>query len=108
MPVEIKPGMVAVIKTTGENVFVLSAVAVVGSDIPDVWVRRPQITQDGVEHQTQTFRADELETLEENMSRQFEEHKLRSKLISNFRTEQNNGEMEAILGPPPSSTPLVQ
>lgn len=67
---EIKVGEVVVVKTTGEQVFVLEV------DVEDVGVkvRIPVLTRDGIKHQKFVFTAAELETSDDRTLREMQEH----------------------------------
>lgn len=74
----IKINDVAVVKITGEEVWVLNFIPIfvpasaelIGTPPPtNVSVRRPTQTNDGVKHLVETFTLDELESLEDAASR---------------------------------------
>ena len=68
---------IVAIKTTGEKVILIRQ-----WELDCGWeVRRPTIDDEGkIEHVTQTFRPEELETVEENINRQIDEMLLKNKL----------------------------
>jgi hypothetical protein len=72
----IKQGDIVSIKTTGEYVFVLTNPKL-GSEFDgnyeQVYIRRPKLTQNGIEHIESRFRVDELETIEEHTEREVKE-----------------------------------
>lgn len=66
----IKSGDTAFIRTTNEEVFVLEL-----SDT-NALVRRPVMTQNGIEHRNEEFTRPELETLETRVLRNYAEQKM--------------------------------
>jgi hypothetical protein len=78
---EIKPGMVVAMKTTGDEMMVLSVgkpdgLHILAGYLSGVlaYVRRPIITEKGtIEYKLESFLVDELETKEEGLLRKAEE-----------------------------------
>lgn len=80
-------GETAVLKTTGEKVIVLGTLTIPGQPAPTVNVRRPIATKDnGLVHVDNTFFEFELETFEQQLTREFAEAKkvddLRNQLMA--------------------------
>jgi len=73
---------IAFIKTTGETVFVLEYPTSTGK----VSVRRPVASQDGINHNTEVFDYDELETKEEQNKRFLSE---REEILAKYVTSAN-------------------
>jgi hypothetical protein len=67
----IKENDVAFIRTTGEAIFILSFLPEEGT----VDVRRPIAGQEGIKHVVETFRVQELESLDEQRERFLAERK---------------------------------
>ena len=69
---DIKPGMIALIRTTGEPVFVIRTED--SKELPN-WqaavVRRPRSSKDGIFHSVETFLVEELETEREATKRKY-------------------------------------
>ena len=68
-------GDIMAVKTTGEICYVLEAEGFDDEQSPldVVVVRRPKLTQNGIEHEETTFLAGELETLQEHVNREAKE-----------------------------------
>ena len=74
-------GTIVGIKTTGERVYVIREATAFGGDPRKGYcVRRPSGGQFGVHHSLETFLADELEPIEENLIREINEMILKAKL----------------------------
>jgi hypothetical protein len=67
------------VKTTGERVFVLEETVDKNTDKTVVTVRRPIVGKNGLFHQIETFRKDELETVNESLDRDLAEMILKAK-----------------------------
>jgi len=82
----INVGEVAALKTTGERVFVLGDM-----ENGTFKVRRAQIGQNGIKHDTEIFADVELENIEENIERELSEillkRKIEKKLFEQYKKE---------------------
>jgi hypothetical protein len=87
----IKAGEVAFLKTTGESVFVLQY----PNETSEATVRRPIAGRDGIDHIKESFRHDELETLEEQKHRFMSE---REELLAKYITNPNQTPSPTDLG----------
>lgn len=74
----INPGDVLRVKTTGENVVVIDE----GPDKDYLVVRRPMNNQaEGIKHVEEEFLPVELETVEQNIAREYNDIKIRQALL---------------------------
>ncbi len=71
-----KKGDLAIVKTTGEMVYVTGTTY----DDGTTEIRRPKLGKDGISHETEGVSADELETLEAHFRREATETALRQKI----------------------------
>ena len=98
---EIKVGEVVVVKTTGEQVFVLAvlddtenentpSVGMLHGGVADV--RIPVLTRDGIEHQTFRFSVEELETTDDRMQREMAQQMEMAKSFSTLPVANDAGD----------------
>ena len=75
----IEPGQIVGVKTSGERVYVIKEA--LGRDVMKAYlVRRPTMGRDGMAHVTETFYEDELESVEQNLTRELDEMVLKARL----------------------------
>ena len=101
----VKPMTIAVIRTTGEKVFVVKL-----SDDGHAYIRRPVISEEnGISHDfSSVFFAEELVTLEGYAESQIAEMLLRAKYQKKLDAALGEGdEIEVTVVPPASSDPSV-
>lgn len=102
----IKAGQVVYVQTTGEKVFVIGPA--VKEDVTleapkegfradqEVLVRRPIATRDGITYEERSFYAAELETAEEQVTREFEELSNVQRHKEELRKQLKQGGTEAL------------
>lgn len=78
------------LKLTGERVTILDEYKQETSGRETVTVRRPVMSQSGISHQIETFNIVEVETLEENLRREFEEVLLKDRVSKEIMQREMN------------------
>src|SRR5208283_2670140 len=75
-------GTIVGVKTSGERVFVIRQLDenLWRGPVPLYLVRRPLVGKEGLRHENTQFYEDELETVEENLTRELDEMVLKARL----------------------------
>ena len=107
-----KVGDIAVVKTTGEKVFVLSVPESGGIIDPssspgDIKLRRPVATREGIMHQISWLTPGELQSIEERMTDEIDQELLEMKLRKQKMESAKELFKELLEKPGPTSPPML-